>query len=38
MDVTVRIEGVDQLAQKLGRFNANDLLRAPMARGLGRSS
>jgi len=34
MDVTVRIEGVDQLAQKLGRFNANQILRAPMARGL----
>jgi len=34
MDVTVRIEGVEELAQKLGRFNANDLLRAPMARGL----
>ncbi len=34
MDVTVRIEGVDQLAQKLGRFDANQILRAPMARGL----
>ena len=34
MDVSVRIEGVDQLMQKLGRFNATNLLRAPMERGL----
>lgn len=33
-DVSIRIEGVDQLMQKLGRFNGNNLLRAPMERGL----